>query len=365
MVVVVYFKWFDYGWLVVMVIIVVLLEGGWIFYNVDMSGFNFCCEQIFLCVVLDILFKYLFDFVLLLIYVVLIMLDIFLFGFVVDNLLVLGVDDLLVSIWIGNCLCIVVYQDVFDNLVCVVVGCCCVILFLFDQVDNFYIGLLDFIFVGQVVSLVDFVVLDLGCFLCFVDVMVYVQVVELVLGDVVYIFLLWWYYMEGLDVFNVLVNSWWWFVLVWMDVLMNVLMLVLLVVCLLLLVQCVYWCVLFDYYVFDVDEVMIVYILVVVCGVFGEFDLVIVEVVCNVLCCCLECQLCFRCCLLFVLGLVLFYLYWQGICDNLCCDLFVVWGQSCVFDCFIVVVFFVIWVGVVFVGFYVMNVFVVYLFEFW
>ena len=44
-------------------------------------------------------------------------------------------------------------------------------------------------------------------------------------GDAVFIPSLWWHHMEGLEAFNVLVNSWWRPVPAWMDSPMNALML--------------------------------------------------------------------------------------------------------------------------------------------
>lgn len=97
--------------------------------------------------------------------------------------------------------------------------------------------------------------------------------VELELGDVIYILLLWWYYVVLFGWFNVLVNYWWKLVLVGgvvIGMVLGVLLYVILVFCCLSLVECVGWCILLDYYVFgDVD--LGEYILVGCCGVLGEF----------------------------------------------------------------------------------------------
>lgn len=101
------------------------------------------------------------------------------------------------------------YFDIFDNFVCCVVGWCEFILFLFVQIDNFYLGLFDFMLGGQVVSVVDFECFDFDWYLCFCEVLVYVCSVVFGFGDVIFIFSMWWYYVCSLELFNVLVNYWW------------------------------------------------------------------------------------------------------------------------------------------------------------
>ncbi|HBS61457.1 MULTISPECIES: cupin-like domain-containing protein [Stenotrophomonas] len=278
-----YLKRFDHGRLAVTATTAAPSEGGRIFYNADMSGFNFRREQIPLRVVLDTLLKYLPDPAPPSIYVASTTLDTFLPGFAADNPLALGVDDPLASIWIGNRSRIAAHQDVPDNLACVAAGRRRVTLFPPDQVDNLYIGPLDFTPAGQAVSLVDFAAPDLGRFPRFADAMAHAQVAELAPGDAVYIPSLWWHHMEGLDAFNVLVNSWWRPVPAWTDAPMNALMLALLAVRPLPPAQRAHWRALFDHYVFDADEATTAHIPAAVRGVLGELDPATAEAVRNVL----------------------------------------------------------------------------------
>lgn len=198
--------------------------GGRVFYNDDLSGFNFRQEHIPLGTVLDTLLKYAAREPAPMIYVASTTLDTWLPGFREENALALEGRDPLASIWIGNRTRIAAHQDVPDNIACVVAGRRRVTLFPPDQLRNLYIGPLDFTPAGQAVSLVDFALPDLERFPRFAEAMRYAQVAELEPGDAVLIPSMWWHHMEGLEPFNVLVNYWWREAPGWMDTPMNVLM---------------------------------------------------------------------------------------------------------------------------------------------
>ncbi|WP_295571740.1 cupin-like domain-containing protein [Stenotrophomonas maltophilia] len=227
--------------------------GGRLFYNADMSGFNFRREQVPLKVVLATLLKYAAHPSPPSIYVASTTLDSFLPGFSAHNPLPLGVADPLTSIWIGNRSRIAAHQDVPDNLACVAAGRRRVTLFAPEQVRNLYIGPLDFTPAGQAISLVDFHAPDFERFPRFREALAQAQVAELAAGDAVYIPSLWWHHMEGLDAFNVLVNSWWRPVPAWMDSPMNALMLSILALRDLPETQRAHWRAMLDHYVFDAD----------------------------------------------------------------------------------------------------------------
>lgn len=227
---------------------------GRVFYNEDMTGFNFRREQVPLKVVLDTLLKYHDNPDAPSIYVASTTLDSFLPGLSADNALDIGVADPLASIWIGNRSRIAAHQDVPDNLACVAAGRRRVTLFPPDQVGNLHVGPLDFTPAGQAVSLVDFAAPDPVRFPRFAEAMQYAQVAELGPGDAVYIPSLWWHHMEGLDAFNVLVNYWWRPVPAWRDAPMNALMLSILAVRDLPAAQREAWHAMFRHYVFEADE---------------------------------------------------------------------------------------------------------------
>ena len=227
--------------------------GGRVFYNEDLSGFNFRQEQIRLRTVLDTLLKYASREAPPMIYVASTTLDTWLPGFRDENVLSWRHRDPLASIWIGNRTRIAAHQDVPDNVACVVAGRRRVTLFPPEQLRNLYVGPLDFTPAGQAISLVDVTAPDLQRFPRFAEAMRHAQVAELGPGDAVFIPSMWWHHMEGLDPFNVLVNYWWRDVPGWMDTPMNVLMYALMTLRELPPHERGIWQEVFRHYVFEAD----------------------------------------------------------------------------------------------------------------
>ena len=227
--------------------------GGRVFYNDDLSGFNFRQEQIPLRTVLDTLLKYAEHDAPPMIYVASTTLDTWLPGFRGENDLALGPREPLASIWIGNRTRIAAHQDVPQNIACVVAGRRRVTLFPPDQLRNLYVGPLDFTPAGQAISLVDFAAPDMERFPRFADAMRHAQVAELEPGDAVLIPSMWWHHMEGLEPFNALVNYWWRDTPGWMDTPMNVLMYALMTLRDLPPHERAIWQEVFRHYVFEAD----------------------------------------------------------------------------------------------------------------
>lgn len=115
----------------------------------------------------------------------------------------------LVSIWMGNQSRVAAHYDAPDNIACVVAGKRRFTLFPPDQIDNLYIGPLDYTPAGQSASLVDFHNPDFDRFPKFAEALKHAVVGELEPGDALYIPSMWWHHVEGLSDFNVLVNYWW------------------------------------------------------------------------------------------------------------------------------------------------------------
>lgn len=115
----------------------------------------------------------------------------------------------LVSIWIGNQSRIAAHYDVPDNIACNIAGQRRFTLFPPDQIDNLYVGPLDFTPAGQSASLVDFHQPDLQRFPKFATAMEYALTAELAPGDGIFIPSMWWHHVEGLASFNLLINYWW------------------------------------------------------------------------------------------------------------------------------------------------------------
>ena len=249
-----YLKRFDHGGMPVIANVAPPQAAGRVFYNDDLSDFNFRREKVPLAVMLDTLRKYHDEPSPPSIYVGSTTLDTFLPGFREENVLGFGARDPLASIWIGNRSRIPAHQDVPDNLACVVAGRRRVTLFPPSELENLYIGPLDHTPAGQAVSLVDFHAPDYGRFPKFAEAVKHAQVAELEPGDAVFIPSMWWHHMEGLEAFNVLVNYWWRQSPAWMDTPMNALMLAIMCVRDLPLGERAIWKDVFNHYVFDYDE---------------------------------------------------------------------------------------------------------------
>ena len=227
---------------------------GRFFYNGDLSGFNFQAQRLKLSTVLDELERVGSAARPPAIYVGSTTVDTCLPGFRAENDLDLGSRQALMSVWIGNRTRIAAHHDLPDNLACVVAGHRRFTLFPPDELDNLYVGPLDFTPAGQSISLVDFAKPDLLKFPKFADALAHAHVVELAAGDAILIPSMWWHHVEALDSFNVLINYWWRQSPEHMDSPMNALLMAMLSVRDLPMDQRKAWQHLFDHYVFAADE---------------------------------------------------------------------------------------------------------------
>jgi len=135
--------------------------------------------------------------------------DLALPGFRAENDIALGAGNPLVSIWMGNRTRIAAHFDNPSNIACVAAGRRRFTVFPPEQLNNLYVGPLDFTPAGQAISLVDFKQPDLQRFPRFEEALQHARVAELDPGDALYLPSLWWHHVEALDTFNVLVNYWW------------------------------------------------------------------------------------------------------------------------------------------------------------
>jgi hypothetical protein len=227
---------------------------GRFFYNEDLSGFNFAPVRLRLDKVLGELERYRGVDKAPAIYVGSTTIDTALPGFRAENDVDLGGRDALASIWIGNRTRIAAHYDLPDNLACIAAGRRRFTLFPPPQVDNLYIGPLDFTPAGQAISLVDFVNPDLERFPRFAQAMEHALSADLEPGDALFIPSMWWHHIEALDEFNVLVNYWWRQSPEYMDTPTNALMHALMTVRDLPPEQRKAWAELFRHYVFEAGE---------------------------------------------------------------------------------------------------------------
>lgn len=185
---------------------------GRIFYNEDMSGFNFEQKRAQFDSVLDRLQEFQkMDFPPT-IYVGSTSVDACLPGFREKNdldLLGAGIDTPLVSLWLGNRATIAAHYDIPDNIACVVAGKRRFTFFPPEQLENLYVGPLDFAPAGQAISMVDFRSPDFEKYPKFIEALKNSRLCELGPGDAVFIPSMWWHHVEGLHEFNMLINYWW------------------------------------------------------------------------------------------------------------------------------------------------------------
>ncbi|MYM72645.1 cupin-like domain-containing protein [Duganella sp. FT134W] len=225
--------------------------GGRIFYNDDLSGFNFQSQMVRFDQVLDALRAHLDHPAPPTLYVGSTSIDTCLPGLRAENDVNFGARDPLASIWIGNRTRIPAHYDVPDNLACVAAGRRRFTLFPPEQLANLYVGPLDFTPAGQSVSLVDLHQPDLARHPRFAEALAHAQSAELDAGDAVFIPSMWWHHVEGLTPFNILLNYWWRQSPDWMDTPFNTLLLGLMTLRELPPAQRAAWRQQFDHHVFD------------------------------------------------------------------------------------------------------------------
>ncbi len=182
---------------------------GRFFYNDDLSGFNYRPAMIKLGVVLDKLVEHAEDPRPPGIYVGSTTVDTSLPGLRTENDVDFGPIDPLASIWIGNRGRIAAHYDLPDNLACNVVGRRRFTLFPPEQLENLYVGPLDFTPAGQAVSLVDFMNPDFERFPRFRTALDHALAADLEPGDALFVPSMWWHHVEAFDALNVLINYWW------------------------------------------------------------------------------------------------------------------------------------------------------------
>ncbi len=109
----------------------------------------------------------------------------------------------------GNKSRIPAHYDFASNIACCVAGKRRFTLFPPEELENLYVGPVDFTPAGQSISMVDFLNPDFDKFPKFRKALESALVVELEPGDALMIPSMWWHHVEALEDFNILVNYWW------------------------------------------------------------------------------------------------------------------------------------------------------------
>ena len=227
---------------------------GRIFYNHDLSGFNFERIRLPLTEVFENLRQYSSEAQPPTLYVGSTMVDNWLPEMRRDNDLKLEGHDPLVSIWIGNRSRIAAHYDFPTNIACSVAGRRRFTLFPPEQLENLYVGPIDFTPAGQSISMVDFDNPDYVVHPKFREALKAAQVVELEPGDAILIPSMWWHHVESLDDLNILVNYWWRNTPAYMGTPVNVLQHAIMGIRELPPEQRAAWREVFDHYVFKADD---------------------------------------------------------------------------------------------------------------
>jgi hypothetical protein len=117
--------------------------------------------------------------------------------------------EIIPKVWISNSAQIAPHFDISENIACLVSGQRRFVIFPPEQIENLYVGPIDYNMAGQPASLVDLTDIDHAKFPKFGAAMASAQEAELSPGDALYLPSLWWHFVESKGPFNVLVNYWW------------------------------------------------------------------------------------------------------------------------------------------------------------
>jgi hypothetical protein len=203
-----YIKGFDSGALV-NAILTRPEEKGRVFYRDDMEGFNFVRNRLPISAVIDQLLRYTGGVNPPSVAVQSALIPTALPGFEKENVLPVLDPSIAPRIWIGNTITVPPHVDDADNIACVVAGRRRFTLFPPDQVQNLYIGPLEFNPAGAPISMVRAHAPDFERYPRYREALAHSQVAELEPGDAIFIPSVWWHQVESVGLVNILINYWW------------------------------------------------------------------------------------------------------------------------------------------------------------
>ncbi|MES2316032.1 MAG: cupin-like domain-containing protein [Pseudomonadota bacterium] len=184
-------------------------EKGRLFYQDDMSGFNFARRKLPVSAVIEQLARYSQFALPPSVAIQSAPIDECLPRFGQENVLPFFDPSVRPRIWLGNTITTPAHFDESNNIACVVAGRRRFTLFPPAQAGNLYVGPLDFAPTPTPISMVDFNAPDFVRYPRFRDALAAAQVAELEPGDALYIPTLWWHHVQSTGVLNILVNYWW------------------------------------------------------------------------------------------------------------------------------------------------------------
>ncbi|MES2152750.1 MAG: cupin-like domain-containing protein [Pseudomonadota bacterium] len=184
-------------------------EGGRLFYNASMDGFNYLRNKVTISSVVEQLARYSRFAQAPAVAVQSALVGDCLPRFALENVAPWLAAEVRPRIWLGNGVITPAHFDESNNLACVVGGMRRFTLFPPGQVGNLYLGPHDFAPTPTPISMVDFSAPDLARFPRFAAALETAQVAELAPGDALFIPALWWHHVQSVGVLNILVNYWW------------------------------------------------------------------------------------------------------------------------------------------------------------
>lgn len=184
-------------------------ERGRLFYNQDMDGFNFVRNKVTVARVIEQLARYSQFDAPPAVAVQSALIDECMPRFAQENLAPALPPSVRPRLWLGNTITTPAHFDESSNLACVVSGARRFTLFPPDQVDNLYIGPLDFAPTPTPISMVNFRAPDFAAHPRFREAQQHALVVDLLPGDALYIPTLWWHHVQSNGPLNMMVNYWW------------------------------------------------------------------------------------------------------------------------------------------------------------
>ncbi|WP_160154688.1 cupin-like domain-containing protein [Microbulbifer sp. ALW1] len=228
--------------------------GGRIFYNDDLSGFNFEARRVDLGALLDDILVSEDSVAMPMRYMPSSEVSYWFPDFSAQNDAGVSQVSPIGSLWLGNKVRVAAHYDFPNNLACNLAGKRRFTLLPPEQIANLYPGPLEFAPGGQEISLVDFYQPDFERFPKFRAALEQAQVAELEPGDALFLPGMWWHHVECLDTLNVLYTHWWRDSAAHMGRPTNALLHGILGLRNLPAHQRKAWKALFDYYVFDAEE---------------------------------------------------------------------------------------------------------------
>lgn len=184
-------------------------ERGRLFYKPDMKGFNFVRNKVPVVRVIEQLARYSQFDAPPSVAVQSALIDDCMPRFPLENVAPALPTSTRPRLWLGNTITTPAHFDESYNLACVVSGARRFTLFPPGQVDNLYIGPLDFAPTPTPISMVNFREPDYAQHPRFRDAQAAALVADLLPGDALYIPTFWWHHVQSTGPLNMMVNYWW------------------------------------------------------------------------------------------------------------------------------------------------------------